>query len=69
MKSIYPNLDSLMGKKGIDYLDLAQETGIDDTTMYRRLKGISDWKLHEVLKITEYFGNSDVKWTFTRKPF
>ena len=69
MKSVYPNLDSLMEERGIDYPALAAAVGMGDTTMYRRLKGTSDWKLHEISKMCEYFGNSDVKWMFTRIPF
>lgn len=68
MKSIYPNLDSLMEERELDYRDLAREMGVDDTTMYRRLKGISDMKLTEVLGICKYFNNYDIEWVFTRKP-
>ena len=64
MKSIYPNLDSLMKERKIDYIDLAMEIGVGDTTMYRRLKGISDLKLHEVFEICKYFENFDVEWIF-----
>lgn len=67
MKSIYPNLDSLMEEKGIDYRVLAKETNTDDTTMYRRLKGVSDFKLCEILKICKYFNNYDLERVFTRK--
>ena len=66
MKSIYPNLDSLMEERKIDYLDLATEIGVADTTMYRRLKGRSDFKLHEVIEICKYFDNFDVEWMFSR---
>jgi len=66
MKSIYPNLDSLMEERKIDYLDLATEIGVADTTMYRRLKGRSDFKLHEVSEICKYFDNFDVEWMFCR---
>ncbi len=64
MKSIYPNLDSLMEEREIDYLDLATEIGVADTTMYRRLKGKSDMKLHEAFEICKYFDNFDVEWIF-----
>lgn len=66
MKSVYPNLDSLMEERGIDYLDLARETGIGDTTMYRRMKGTSDLKLKEVLEICKYFDNFNTEWMFMR---
>lgn len=66
MKSIYPNLDSLMEERRVDYLDLATEIGVADTTMYRRLKGRSDFKLHEVFEICKYFDNFDVEWVFSR---
>ena len=67
MKSVYPNLDSLMEERGIDYRDLAREAKVDDTTMYRRLKGISDMKLTEVFEICKYFNDFDIEKVFTRK--
>ena len=67
MQSIYLNLDSMMSQRNIDYLGLATETGIKKTTMYRRMKGVSDWRLWEVFQICEYFDSYDIPQMFATK--
>ena len=64
MRSIYPNLVSEMGKRGIDYQDLAEFLGISKHAAYRRLRGHAGWKLHETIRLCQYFEISDMAWLF-----
>ena len=49
MTIIYPNLASELKARNLSFVKLAKIIGMAKTTMYRRLCGESEWKLHEVL--------------------
>lgn len=63
MRVAYPNLNSEMSKRGLDYKDIADILGINEYAAYRRLRGIVGWKLQETLHLSQYFG-ADLAWLF-----
>lgn len=64
MRFIYPNVVSEMGKRGLDYRDLAEILGISEHAAYRRLRGFAGWKLHETIRLCRYFEIPDAAWLF-----
>lgn len=64
--SLYPNIDSEMDKKNITYPVLAVAIGLHPMAVYRRLSGFSEWKLHEAIRVADYFGCSDMPKLFLR---
>jgi plasmid maintenance system antidote protein VapI len=53
-----------MKKRGLDYQDLAEILGISKYAAYRRLRGHAGWKLHETIRLCQYFNVSDTAWLF-----
>ena len=66
MSSVYPNIDSEMAKRNMHYRDLAKVAGTTDLQMYRRLRGLTNWKLVEAMKICRFFEHPDVTILFQR---
>lgn len=66
MRFVYPNLVSVMEMHNLDYRDLAGILGIGDHAAYRRLRGLTGWKLHETIHLCQYFDIPDTAWLFTR---
>lgn len=64
MLFVYPNLVSVMRDRDLDYKDLADILDISEYAAYRRLRGITGWKLHETIRLCQYFGVSDAAWLF-----
>lgn len=64
MQFVYPNLVSLMKNHDLDYRALADILGISEYAAYRRLRGFTGWKLHETIRLSQYFGVSDAAWLF-----
>jgi hypothetical protein len=67
MDSVFPELEREMAKRGMDYRGLAKVAGTSDMQMYRRLRGISRWQLHEVLSISDFFSHTDINTLFARR--
>jgi plasmid maintenance system antidote protein VapI len=64
LRFVYPNIASEMEKRGLDYRDLADVLGISEHAAYRRLRGLSDWKLNEIVNLGQFFEVSDTAWLF-----
>ena len=64
MLFIYPNLVTTMKNHDLDYKGLADVLGISEYAAYRRLRGFAGWKLSETIRLSQYFGISDVAWLF-----
>ena len=64
---IYPNLAKMMEARDLGYRDLADILGISRYAAYRRMRGSSAWKLHEIVSLCEYFDISDAAWLFNRQ--
>lgn len=64
MLFVYPNLVSVMRDRDLDYKDLADILDISEYAAYRRLRGFTGWKLHETIRLCQYFGVSDAAWLF-----
>lgn len=64
MNFAYPNLVSSMKDRGMDYKALADVLGISEYAAYRRLRGFSEWKLPEVVRLCQYFSVPDVALLF-----
>ena len=64
--SLYPNIDLEMDKKNITYPVLADAIGLHPMAVYRRLRGISEWKLSEAVQVADFFGCSDMPKLFLR---
>lgn len=65
MQSIYPNLDKMMIDHGMSYSELGSRIGLGNLAMYRRLKGITNWRLPEILAICDYFNEPNAVELFT----
>lgn len=65
MQSKYPVLDELMAEQNIKYPELGKAIGMDEMAVYRRLRGITEWKLPEVLAVCRYFNNPNATYVFT----
>lgn len=65
MLFVYPNLVKVMEERGVGYTDLADILGISKYAAYRRLRGFAGWKLHETIRLCEYFDISDAAWLFS----
>lgn len=66
MTIIYPNLASELKARNLSFVKLAKIIGMAKTTMYRRLCGESEWKLHEVLTICGALNLYDIHYLFLR---
>ncbi len=55
MRSIYPVLDKALAEKSMTYTDLAEAVGVSHMGMYRRLRGITQFRLPEVIYICQLF--------------
>ena len=67
MESIFPNIDSELNKRNMHYRDLARIAEISDLQMYRRLRGQTNWRLVEVMKICRFFEYYDIDTLFARR--
>lgn len=67
MNSMYPNLDIEMEKRNLHYRDLAKEVGISESAMYRRMKGVTKWSLHEAIRISWMMNGVDINKLFEKK--
>lgn len=67
MESVFPNIDSELKKRNIDYRDLARVAGVNELQMYRRLKGHSKWQLLEAARVCRFFDNYDIDTLFARR--
>lgn len=65
MQSKYPILDTLMAERNIKYPELGEAIGLEKMAVYRRLKGLTEWKLPEVLAVCQYFNNPNATYVFT----
>lgn len=66
MTNIYPNLASELKAHNLTFPKLAKMIGMAKTTLYRRLSGESEWKLHEVLTICGALNLYDIHYLFLR---
>jgi predicted transcriptional regulator len=66
MKNIYPNLTSELKAQQLSFAELAKIIGMPKSTMYRRISGNTQWRLHEVLTICGTLNLYDVHYLFLR---
>lgn len=52
---LFPGLLGEMAKKGITRRDLAKILNTSEDSIYRRLNGIVEFDLSEIIKILDYF--------------
>ena len=64
--SLYPNIDRALDNKNITYHVLAEAIGLHPMAVYRRLRGISEWKLPEAVRVCAYLECSDMPKLFLR---
>ena len=67
MKTVFPNLMDELEKRGMTYRQLAQEIGLSNLAMYRRLAGLTKWSLHEAIRISWFFNGVDINYLFEEK--
>ena len=63
---VFPNLTYALVERKISYAQLAAAVGMSKSSMYRRLSGKSDWKLHEIVNICQYLNIDDAVELFLR---
>lgn len=64
--SVYPNLSHELKTRHISVNELAATIGLTRSAFYRRLNGVVDWKLTEVVAICQYLENFDITTLFLR---
>lgn len=52
----YPNIAAEMGRCRYTQKELATRLGISNTCLHYRLYGIVEWKLDEMIKLSNIFG-------------
>lgn len=67
MESIFPNLDSELARRNMHYRQLAPIAGVSEMQMYRRLRGQTNWRLNEAVKVCLFLENPDVNNLFARR--
>lgn len=67
MKTVFPNIVDELEKRDMTYCQLAQEIGISNLAMYRRLVGLTKWSLHEAIRISWFFNGVDIHYLFQKK--
>ena len=67
MKTVFPNLMDELEKRGMTYRQLAQEIGLSNLAMYRRLAGLTKWSLYEAIRISWFFNGVDINYLFEEK--
>lgn len=66
MKTVFPNIVDELEKRDMTYGELAQEVGLSDIAMYRRLVGLTKWSLHEAIRISWLFNGIDINYLFQK---
>lgn len=64
-KPLYPNLEATLASVGWSYTDLGKYLGLSPVTVSDRMRGVSEFKLPEVVKITQLF-NKPFEWLFIK---
>lgn len=65
METKFPNIDEELRKRDMTYRDLASELNMPPMNLYRRLTGLTQWSLPEVVVVCEFFGRDDALTLFT----
>lgn len=66
MRFIYPNLIREMMSRNITAATIAPVIEVSTSAVYRRLRGETDWKLPEVIRLCQFFDNSNASELFLR---
>lgn len=64
MTPIYPHLAEKMKEHNLSYPELANLMGISEICMYRRLRGLTQFQLPEIIWLCKYFKVSDATYLF-----
>ena len=67
MEIVYPNIETELISRQMHYSDLARAVGLSNMQMYRRLRGLSNWQLIEVMRVCKFFDHPDVNILFARR--
>lgn len=62
---VYPNLEVCLALVGWNYTNLASYLGLNNDTMSKRMRGVSEFKLDEVVKVAALFDKS-IEWLFCK---
>lgn len=65
-RCVYPHLLEKLNEKGISYRELSHVADVSQMGIYRRITGITEWKLPEVVAICQYLGEPDAEKLFQR---
>lgn len=68
MAFVYPNLEKKLSERGLDYRDLARVIDVSELGTYRRMRGDTEWKLPEVMKICKFLCCKNASQLFERLP-
>jgi hypothetical protein len=66
MRYIYPYLCQKMREVGLTTTRLAEELNLQECVLLSRLRGESEWKLHEVVAICCLLNTSDIDLLFVQ---
>lgn len=66
MTTAYPNLTREMKEHNISCVALADYLDLTYMATYRRLRGVTEWQLHEAIAICTLLECSDIEYLFLR---
>lgn len=66
MATLYPNIDKELSDRNMTYHDLAEALDMPPMNVYRRLNGITQWSLPEVVAVCRLFCRDDALELFLR---
>ena len=66
MSFVYPNLIEAMKTNNLSCSDLANRLNLSYMATYRRLRGMTDWKITEVVEVCRIFNEDRIDVLFLR---
>ena len=64
MQSKFPNITKTIQEKGVSLGEVASYLDLKYLGLYRRLRGLTEWKLTEAVLLCQFLGCNDVVWLF-----
>ncbi|MCE5224452.1 MAG: helix-turn-helix transcriptional regulator [Porphyromonadaceae bacterium] len=61
----FPALRGKMAERGLKQSDLSKVLNIHETSFYKKINGVTEWKFYEIVSLMDYF-NSDFNELFRK---
>lgn len=64
LQSEFSNIMQSIQEKGVSLNEVASHLGLNYLGLYRRLRGLTEWKLIEAVLLCQFLGCDDLIWLF-----